>query len=128
VARLLLDRGGDVNRQDKKQSTPLHVASSNGKLEIARFLLDNGANVDAVSESGWTPLHDVSEGTYESEEAGVGVARLLLERGADANTKAKSGKTPLDMVSDRRPKLAQLLREHGARPGASSSWTGRFRR
>ncbi|KAH9014373.1 ankyrin repeat-containing domain protein [Lactarius hengduanensis] len=127
VARLLLERGGGVNRLNKKQRTPLHIALYNGKPEIARFLLDNGAAVDAVDVDGRTPLHFVSRGKYDSEEAAVGVARLLLERGADANAKAKSGKTPLELVSDSWPKLAQLLRDHGARPRESSSWTGLFK-
>ncbi len=48
VARLLLERGGDVNGQNKHRQTPLHVASFNGKLEIARLLLDHGAKVDTV--------------------------------------------------------------------------------
>ncbi|KAH9025587.1 ankyrin repeat protein, partial [Lactarius pseudohatsudake] len=119
VARLLLERGGDINARRKGLSTPLHLASYNGKLEIARFLLDNGANVDAVDQSDETPLHNASEGEYDSEEAGVGVARLLLEHGADVNAKAKSGKTPLDLTPDVRRKVARLLRKHGARPGVS---------
>jgi hypothetical protein len=85
VARLLLDRGEGVNVQNKKQSTPLHLASRFGKLEIARLLLDRGAKLDAADEFGQTPLHDVSLGEYSSEEAGVSVARLLLERGMDVN-------------------------------------------
>jgi hypothetical protein len=41
VARLLLERGADVNALSKNQTTPLRVASYNGKLEIARLLLDH---------------------------------------------------------------------------------------
>ncbi|KAN0127891.1 Ankyrin repeat-containing domain protein, partial [Lactarius tabidus] len=48
VVRLLLERGEDVNVQDKQQRTPLHLASYNGKLEIARLLLDRGAKLDAA--------------------------------------------------------------------------------
>ena len=103
-----------MNRQNTNQSTPLHRASLFGKLEIARLLLDHGANVGAKDEFGRTPLHDVSHGVYSPEEAGIGVARLLLERGADMNAKTRSGETPLDFVSNRDPKLAQLLREDGA--------------
>jgi len=33
VARLLLERGGDVNGQNKQQQTPLHLSSFNGPLE-----------------------------------------------------------------------------------------------
>ena len=126
VVRLLLEHGGDVNGQNKQQQTPLHIASCGRKLEVARLLLDNGAKLDAVDEQGNNPLHNVLQGWYHPEEAGV--IRLLLEHGADVNAKARSGETPLDLVSDRRPVLAERLREHGARPGASSSWTGFFNR
>jgi len=87
-----------------------------------------------VDEFGETPLHDVSQGTYDFEEAGVGVARLLLEHGADVNAKVMFGSTPLDLVPrSTRPKLAQLLLEHAAnvnaqRPRESPSWTGFFKR
>jgi ankyrin repeat protein len=50
IARLLLERGADVNALSKIQSTPLHVASYNGKLELARLLLDHGAQVDTANE------------------------------------------------------------------------------
>jgi ankyrin repeat protein len=84
-----------------------------------------------VDNQGDTPLHDVSQGEYDSEDAGVGVARLLLEHGADVNAKNKSGKTPLNLASQR-PKVAQLLAEHLAtlpeQQRASSSRIGFFRR
>ncbi len=54
VARLLLEHGGDVNGQSEQQWMPLHVASFNGKLEIAQLLLDHGAKVDAVDNFGKT--------------------------------------------------------------------------
>jgi ankyrin repeat protein len=80
VARLLLERGMNVNAQTKKKLTPLCIASEYGKLEIARLLLDRAAKVNALDEFGQTPLHIVSWSNKTSEEAGVAVARLLLER------------------------------------------------
>ncbi|KAH9066762.1 ankyrin repeat-containing domain protein, partial [Lactarius vividus] len=110
VAQLLLERGVDVNAPRTDHSTPLHVASRSGNLAIARLLLDHGAKVEALNDFGRIPLHEVSQGTYNSEDAGVGVARLLLEHGADANAKAKSGQTPIDYAThNQRFKLAQLL-------------------
>ncbi len=132
VARLLLERGVDVNVQRNDNRTPLHIASYYGNLETARLLLDYGAKVDAVDDWGGTPLHDVSQGPYDSEEAGVGVARQLLDHGADVNAKARFGRTPLALLSCRkRPKLAELL-EHAAtvnrrRSRASSSRADYFK-
>ncbi len=119
VARLLLERGGDVNGQTRQQCTPLHVASFNGKLEIARLLLDHGAKVDAVDDFGKTPLHDVSRGKHNSEEASVGVARLLLEHGGDVNGQTKQQCTPLHAASfNGKMEIARLLLDHGAKVDA----------
>ena len=41
VSQLLLDSSADVNAQDMNGDTPLHLASSSGKLEIIRVLLEH---------------------------------------------------------------------------------------
>lgn len=117
VVRLLLDHGGvDVNRQNKKHRTPLHLASYFGMLEIARLLLQSGAKVNVVDDQGDTPLHDVSCGKNDSEEAGISVARLLLKHGADVNARSKGQRTPLHRASYHgKLEVAQLLLDHGAR-------------
>ena len=115
IARLLLERGADVNTRRKDHQTPLHIASCFGKFEIVHLLLDYGAKVDTIDKSGKTPLHEVSKGKYESQEDGVRVARLLLDHGADVNTKARSGDTPQALASgNQKPNLAKLFLEHAA--------------
>jgi ankyrin repeat protein len=37
--------------------TPLHVACSHGKTEIAKILLESGAAVNIEDKESWTPLH-----------------------------------------------------------------------
>ncbi|KAN0141840.1 Ankyrin repeat-containing domain protein [Lactarius tabidus] len=137
--------GGRV--QDKYDTILLHSASYHGRLEMVRTLLENGVKSNTKNHRGETALHvvsrarDVSQDSarlghvslergvdgstqdtnHDAEEAGVIVARLLLEHGANANAKTWSGETPLDLVSDRRPKLAQVLREHRAKVKPSSS-------
>ena len=66
IARLLLERGVDVNAQKKDEGTPLHSAAFRGRLEIAKALLDHGANADAKNDQAETPLHLVSQGEYKS--------------------------------------------------------------
>merc|ERR1712072_292968 len=43
AARLLLDKGEDVNRARKDGQTPLFIACQNGHVDAARLLLQRGA-------------------------------------------------------------------------------------
>jgi len=49
VARVLLDRGADVNVVDQDNCTPLHYAASSGHESVARLLVDRGADLAIVS-------------------------------------------------------------------------------
>jgi ankyrin repeat protein len=121
IARLLLQRGVDVHVQDKDHDTPLHLAAFNGRLEIARVLLDHGADVNAENKQGRTPLHQVAQGTYDSQERGVGVARLLLERGVDVHSKDKDHDTALHAAAfSGRLEIAKFLIDHGANTTAEN--------
>lgn len=53
--KLLVERGGDVNKGDISCCTPLHLAARNGHLLCVEFLCRNGANVQAKSAKGNTP-------------------------------------------------------------------------
>ena len=76
VTWLLLDHGADPNIRDDSHSTPLHKASSSGRLDVARLLLSYGANIDEKDMEGRTPLLVASaEGHHE-------MTKLLLEHGA----------------------------------------------
>jgi ankyrin repeat protein len=48
IARLLLDKGAEVNANYKYRMTPLLEAASNGHEAIARLLLDKGAEINAM--------------------------------------------------------------------------------
>jgi ankyrin repeat protein len=121
LARLLLERGTDVNIRTTKEWTLLHAASFWGRLEIAKLLLDHGANPNVENDQGLTPLHRVSQGKYTSQEQGVGIARLLLERGVDVNARTKNRSTPLLSAAFKgRLEIAQLLLDHGANAKAEN--------
>lgn len=44
----------NTKRGDKQ--TPLHLAASNGHLQIAQLLISNGAKINKIDDSGSTPL------------------------------------------------------------------------
>ena len=52
----LLKLGANVNTQNRKKQTPLHLASYRAEHAIAKILLENGANVYAQDSNGRTPL------------------------------------------------------------------------
>src|SRR5437868_6841882 len=57
VARLLLERGADVNRGNDYGWTKLHSAGYSNDRELARLLLDAGARTDLFARgAGGTPL------------------------------------------------------------------------
>jgi hypothetical protein len=55
----LLRHGARVNAADANLRTPLHVAASLGRLEVARTLLKHGADIDLRDDEGQGPLHRV---------------------------------------------------------------------
>ena len=90
IARLLLEKGAEVDKEDYGEVTPLHIVSGNGNDAVARLLLEKGAEVDKGNAWGYTPLHLACANGHEA------VARLLLEEGgADVHKKNTWGRTPL---------------------------------
>jgi cytohesin len=117
IARLLLEKGADVNATKNDGWTPLHHSSQHGDLVLVALLLDYGANPNIRSQGGQTALHTAAYGiteltlkTFEFEwevthrqnrptldpEA---VVRLLITRGANIDaTEPQKGATALHLA------------------------------
>jgi len=123
VAKLLLNRGVNINVRDEKCQTPLHKALTDLDntvsalwdyyVDAVRFLLDHGADLDAEDNNHSTPLHVISK--YGNTKA----TQLLLEHGARADATDNDHSTPLHVaIQYNNVEAARLLLEHGARVDA----------
>jgi ankyrin repeat protein len=86
-ARLLIDRGADVNDALPDGSSALVVAAHSGHTRVAGMLLDRGANANADA-SGYTALHAA---VLRSDLA---LVKALLAHGANPNAPITKG-TPV---------------------------------
>jgi ankyrin repeat protein len=115
IARLLLDKGANVNAQLKRRppyrnvpqdrggdsilsfgATPLLRAARAGDTPMVQLLLERGALVDLPSNQGVTPLMAaaglefglrVTRGRNRTDEAVLATMRALLDAGADINAR-----------------------------------------
>jgi ankyrin repeat protein len=103
TAKLLIEAGADVNKQNSSGETPLFLVST---PEVARLLIAHGAEVNVRDEYGMTPLHQA-----RSKE----IAAVLLGAGADIAARGNDGSTPLmfALAFDRSLDLVQLLVARG---------------
>ena len=110
VKSLATDHPQDVRARDAyDKSTPLHLASIRGSVEVARVLIEHGADPTAQNEDGLTPLHEASKWGR------MKVIRLLLKHGAELTTQDNDRSTPLHEASIwGRTAVACVLVEHGA--------------
>jgi len=94
-ARLLLERGANINARNKEGHTPLHRVliglydNSGAKFfDTLQLLLEHGADVDALDDAQLTPLHVASDFGYTR------ATRLLLKYGASVHPE-QAGSDPL---------------------------------
>mmetsp|Transcript_8783 Transcript_8783/g.23071 ORF Transcript_8783/g.23071 Transcript_8783/m.23071 type:complete len:1096 (-) Transcript_8783:171-3458(-) len=74
--KTLIDNGTDVNGTDYDKRTALHLAASEGLLEVVKFLIDTeGANASPLDRWGGSPLDDAIRSHHTD------VVELLLARG-----------------------------------------------
>lgn len=120
VAEFLLERGADVNAQDKGGLIPLHNASSYGHLDIAALLIKYNTVVNATDKWGFTPLHEAAQ------KGRTQLCALLLAHGADPFSKNQEGQTPLDLASadDVRCLLQDAMASQQVVPSIPSGNTG----
>jgi ankyrin repeat protein len=100
----LIQRGADLNLQDRKGRSPLIAAVMMNRIEAVRLLLAAGADVDRQDRNGATALF------YAADAGSFTLAALLIERGADRELANVTGVTPIQIAAARSfPRIVRLL-------------------
>lgn len=86
ISRCLLECGANVEVFDNKHQTPLHIAASDGSLEILEILLEQSderkVNVN-ISRDGTTPLHVAASNGHKA------IVDFLLQKFPDIELENK---------------------------------------
>ncbi|GAU95596.1 hypothetical protein RvY_07192-2 [Ramazzottius varieornatus] len=117
MVKLLIEHGSQVDAQTCDQSTPLHLACSQGLLDIVEQVHRSVGSGDfqnilgVVDAQGMTPLHRAVMFDHEN------VTRFLLLKGAPVDVQDNEGRTPLTLASTRSSFISTaVLLDHGADP------------
>ena len=88
-----IQAGSDLNEKDAYGSTPLIIAATFGKTEVAKAVIEAGADVDITNNDGSTPLH-IAAFFCRTE-----IVKALLDKGANKYLRNIAGSTALDIVA-----------------------------
>ena len=128
IAARLVDAGGNPNMTIDRCSL-LGSAALSGSLRMVELLLERGAKVDGGCAITANNKDDVSRCTplmLAAWQRHRSIVETLLKAGANINRQDSAGNTALDWAtlkkSKRGEKVARLLMEAGAAPGAGEDF------
>ena len=108
LAKLLINRGADVNLPVSWQRTPLYAANKGGYADIVKLLLNNGANPNQLAKS-QTPLH------VAAENGCLQCVIDLVDAGAEVNALTSNGSPPIHLAKlSGHDDVVAYLHSHGA--------------
>lgn len=111
LAKLLVERGANVDNTDHLGATPLYIAAKYGNLEMVQLLLDHNADVDRAipkfnpqrAQPRWeagskevynAPIHiAIPEDAQSVTEDTLKIVTALVEHGADLSVRNDKGQT-----------------------------------
>jgi ankyrin repeat protein len=113
--------GADVNLRNRRGTTPLHWAASQGLMGALKMLLDNGAEKDALTlpTDPWeplaTPLH------WACKAGQLDTAMALLTAGANLSLRDGNGQSTLDLaqLKPAMSSFVKMLEAYKERTGAN---------
>ncbi|KAL6919050.1 hypothetical protein FSST1_003076 [Fusarium sambucinum] len=111
VARVLIDKGADINAAGGRYGNALKAATTKGYYEVVELLLEKGADVNTQDGYSYDTALQASSaaGHYE-------IVELLLEKGADVNAPDgyRYGTAIQAASAEGRYAIVKLLLEKGA--------------
>ena len=106
--RTLLEKGADIDHQNRDGVTALILSSQQGHGWIVQALLAKGAEIDIQNKYGATAV------TIASLFGNDRIVKTLLAKGANVELRARDGATALK--KSKTQQIKQLLRAAGVRP------------
>ena len=95
IAMLLLDYGANVNLLNNHDSSPLHMATKAGFIELVKTLITKGSDVNAKNKKGETAIHIALD--YNKPEYKKIIKTILKEgKNVDLNIKDDLGMSPIE--------------------------------
>jgi serine/threonine-protein phosphatase 6 regulatory ankyrin repeat subunit B len=91
---LLVDSGCDINIQDKKGNTALHIATKVGSYEIIEYLFQHGGNINKKNQRGNTSIQ------IAASNGKLKIYKYFIKNGANVNTKNKKGLSLIHNISN----------------------------
>ena len=126
-AKLLVEKGADVNQVTEYGWTPLLTATNNRHYGLARYLIERGANPNIPNKGGWTPLYlatdnrNIEGGDFPVPKPDMDhleYIKTLLDHGANVNAPIH------DNTLTRTIFTMQWFLESGATPFVRASQSG----
>jgi ankyrin repeat protein len=141
-AKLLLDKGANINQVTEYSWSPLLTATNNRHYKLGQYFIERGADINLANKGNWTPLYlatdnrNIEGGDFPVPKPDIDhldYIKFLLEHGANPNARAKdntltrtiftmqwfleSGATPFVRAAQSGDlELLKLLIKHGADP------------